>query len=345
MIGLIKMKTRFAVIAALLVMVALMCCPIVGATSPRDYEMKYSDPNAPYNVSDSATTGALYIDVLCGHNLFSKDVVIQRVQPVGTVANQFVGWKLIQKAEVKNYVSDGSNSTIDLDGSGRWDGRIVPGLFLLTLTDGNNGDPEYALVQIPLGDLVQVHFIGHGVSKADEPTATNTLTVIDAKYGLVVEVSGTDAVYKIVHHDAVPGTPAWTEHFGDYSLWYGNYHYVGSNNGDYKKVWQWNHYVYQYVAPKYHVAIQYKPAWDEQVLETPGIPASTTGSYIDVTGIVRGLVANGELHIVADYPNLHYNALFTDPCPGYVKTLTVNYQINGVTGTKTVSETEDLNIG
>ncbi len=65
-------------------MVALVCCPLVGAES----SSKYSDPVANDRATNpSFNTGHLYIDVLCGHNLFSKDVVVQRVDAVGTVAN------------------------------------------------------------------------------------------------------------------------------------------------------------------------------------------------------------------------------------------------------------------
>jgi hypothetical protein len=263
---------------------------------------------------------------------------------VGPVANEFVGWKTLQKAELKNYIADGENSTIKLNGDGKFDDRFVSSLLLLKLTDGNNGDPEYALVKVPIGDSVHVHFVGHAATPASTDTPTNTLTITSATYGMVVTIPEVDPVYHTIHHPAVPAIPAWTEHFGDYAKHGNHYDYVGYKNGDYTQSWQYGHYGYTYVAPVHHPATPATPAWDEQVLVTPGTPATTTGSYIDVTGIVRGLVVNGELHIIADYSNLHYNALFTDPCPGHVKTLTVNYQLNGITGTKTVSETEDLNI-
>jgi PBP1b-binding outer membrane lipoprotein LpoB len=72
-----KSMTKKILVIFAIALIALCC--VASAAPYRDYDMKYSDPNAPYNVSDSATTGALYIDVLCGHNLFSKEVVIQRV--------------------------------------------------------------------------------------------------------------------------------------------------------------------------------------------------------------------------------------------------------------------------
>ncbi len=56
-----------------------------------------------------------------------------------------------------------------MNADGRYDGRLVPGLFLLTLSDGNNGAPEYALVKITVGDMVSVHFIGHAATPASEP--------------------------------------------------------------------------------------------------------------------------------------------------------------------------------
>ena len=48
------------------------------------------------------------------------------------------------------------------------------------------------------------------------------------------------------------------------------------------------------------------------------------------------------LNVVANYPSLHYNALFGDPIVGTVKTLTVYYVANGVAGSATIDETHDL---
>lgn len=331
------------ILVILAIALIALCC-VASAAPYRDYDMKYNDPVANDRATDpSYSSGQLYIDVLCMHNLFSKDVVIQRVI-VDNKSPSFVNGNSVKKEFLARFVSDGANTTIQLAADGKYDTRLSPGTYALTLSDGNNGDPEYALVTICAGSSSRVHFVGHGVTPADA-AQEKSLSIINASYGMIVTVPGTNPVYHTIHHPAVPAILAWTEHFGDYAKHGNHYDYVGYKNGDYTQSWQYGHYGYTYVAPVHHPATPAIPAWDEQVLVTPGTPATTTGSYIDVTGIVRGLVANGELHIIADYPNLHYNALFTDPCPGQVKTLTVNYQLNGVTGTKTVSETEDLNIG
>ena len=451
-------------ILVILAIALIALCSMASAASYRDYDMKYSDPVANDNAVDpSYSSGQLYIDVTCMNNLFSKDIVIQRVA-IDNSSPSFVTGRLVQKDFIDKFSPDGKKDTIQLGADGKYDTRIVPGTFALTLVDGNGGAPEYMLVTIVAGHASRVHFIGHASTPASAEAAAKTLTITKAVYGTIVTIPGTDPVYEIIHHGevnhtihhdagyetvyigevnhtiyhdavyttvhhdavyetihhdavyttvhhdaipAVPATPAWDEHFGDFAKHGNHYDYVGTGNGDYVFVWGgYGGSYYQYIAPVHHAAVPgtpATPAWDEQVLVTadydeevlvsaewdeqvlvtaaynetiidtpaheeqvlvteewdeivvdeaawdetvtiPGTPETTTGSYIDVTGIVQGLVSNGELHIAADYPNLHYNALFTDPCVGYVKTLKVNYQLNGAAGTKTVSETEDLDI-
>ena len=120
----------------------------------------------------------------------------------------------------------------------------------------------------------------------------------------------------------------------------------------------------------HHSAIPAVPAWNEIVVITPAhcgqeidIPqhdeividsaaytetiihgAVTTPAYIDVTSIVQSHVVDGTLSLVADYPNLHYNALFTDPCYGTFKRLAVDYVYDGNPGSIVVQEDQNLNL-
>jgi hypothetical protein len=328
------------ILVILAIALIALCCA-ASAAPYRDYDMKYSNPND--QIGESAVSGTLNVQLLCFHNLISKNVVIQRIDENATKeVSTLEGSRAITKYDAERYTPLGENVTVELSPTGAYDTRLVEGVFLLTLRDGNSGDPEYAVARIHAGYGTQVNFLGHAVTPAS--SEIKDLTVTKATYGMVVTIPGTDPVYRTVHHPAVPTMPAWTEHFGDYTKRGNQYDYVGHKNGDYTRTWQYGHYIYTYVAPVHHPAVPGTPAWDEQVLVTPGTPETTTGSYIDVTGIVQGLVSNGELHIAADYPHLHYNALFGDPCPGHVKTLEVKYVLNGAAGTKTVSETEDLNI-
>ena len=68
------------------------------------------------------------------------------------------------------------------------------------------------------------------------------------------------------------------------------------------------------------------------------------GKTIDVTNKVAQFIEGNTLHIASDYVHQNYNALFTDPDYGVVKTLTVNYVANGISGTTTVDEEHDLNL-
>jgi len=105
-------------------------------------------------LSDSDGKGTLEVSVLCHNNVFSKEVL---VQPGDAVANV--------------------SYSVQLNPSGKYEGRWEPGVYVLWLLDGNGGQSEYATATVYAGYQTKVTFIGHAISnrgKAIEPTATPT---------------------------------------------------------------------------------------------------------------------------------------------------------------------------
>ena len=123
--------------------------------------------------------GTLYLRVLCQHNLFSKDVLIQE---------------------------NGNIYNITLNPSGTYEGRYDPGQYNLTLLDGNGGHPEFKNATVHEGYQTLVIFIGHAVSphKSIQNTSAchwenETLEVYHPEVNHTVSIG---EVNHTVHHPA-----------------------------------------------------------------------------------------------------------------------------------------------
>jgi hypothetical protein len=86
--------------------------------------------------------GTLEVGVLCGHNLFSKEVIIK--------PEWEVGWK--------------NATSFELNPVGLFEDRYLPGDYALWLLDGNGGKSEYANVTVFAGYQTKVRFVGHAVT-------------------------------------------------------------------------------------------------------------------------------------------------------------------------------------
>ena len=361
--------THIMLIGLALVALMLLVCS-VGAVPYRDYDMTYSE-----TTHDADATGYLYIQVLTFESTYSNTVILQRVDPAGAPA---VTNGIVSKDIFNLYAPIGESKTLKLSPTAAYDISLVPGVYRLELTDGNNERPEYAVVQIASGQKTEVHFQGHAVSRWNEKKPViaddSGLVIISALYGAAVTVEdspGTSAVthteYRYIIHPAIPAvaevdsqwvvcvphgkTVVATRTVTDiaaYTDWHGHYHPAVTHN-EYKYM----------ISPAIPAVAEQDSGWvtsvpagktvieTRVVIDTPEVPAvtgSTEDHYTDVTAIVQGLVTNNELHITADYPNLHYNALFGDPCVGTAKTLKVEYALNGVPGSVSVDEMTDISI-
>jgi len=359
--------TTIYLITALLVVAALMICS-VGAVPYRDYEMKYAGIT-----HDADATGYLYIQVLTFESTYSNTVIIQRVDTTGAplVANGIVSYDTF-----KLYAPIGENQTLTLSPTAAYDISLAPGTYSLKLTDGNNERPEYAVVTIASGQKTEIHFQGHAVSRWNEKVTPvgQGLLITRALYGATVTTDGTPAIdevhhteYRYIIRPAIPGVAEVDSQWvicvphgknvvatrividvDAYTDKHGHYHPAVT------------HTEYKYmISPAVPAIAEQDSGWvtsvpagktiidTRVVIDTPAVPAipgSTSDQYTDVTTIVQGFVANNQLHIAADYPNLHYNALFGDPAVGIVKTLSVQYTLNGIPGSVSVDEMTDINI-
>lgn len=109
--------------------------------------------------------GALYIQLMCHHNLISKDFTVQVVKnPKGI---QFTNGKVVPKEFADLFEKVGNATLLELDHTGGWDKRVLPNIYVVTLLDGNGGQPETAVVQVFENYRSDVIFIGHAVSMSN----------------------------------------------------------------------------------------------------------------------------------------------------------------------------------
>jgi hypothetical protein len=142
----IQLTEIVAIIAIVFFLVAFVM--VIGEVAPK-YEP------APVETQDGM--GVLDISVKCGHNLFSKEVDIQRAGG--------------------NWIDD--VMIVQLKPNGQVDLRIAPGVYEVWLIDGNGAHSEYQTVEVMAGYWTPVRFIGHAVSgkpEKEEPIITPTPT-------------------------------------------------------------------------------------------------------------------------------------------------------------------------
>jgi len=112
--------------------------------------------------------GELFIHVLVGHNIFSKEMIIQRINDSNT--RPFANGDKVMSDQFPLFEKVGDNTTIELNAIGQYDGRYSPGTYGIILKDGMAGQPEYAIAQVTHKYSTIVNFMGHGVTFVDKPT-------------------------------------------------------------------------------------------------------------------------------------------------------------------------------
>ena len=187
-----------------IVMIALalcLCFAVAPAAAVWQNGNWFSEEDAPDVVYDSVTDvsskyvpidnsiptdwcGALHIQTLTHHALIGAEFTIQRINPINVT---FVNGARIQKEQAEALETIAPANTFTLDHNGAFDDRYVRGaVFLVTLLDGNGGQPEYAIAEIFEFHRTDVVFVGHGVSgsvSAKDVTRNPVFTIIVAKYG------------------------------------------------------------------------------------------------------------------------------------------------------------------
>ena len=242
--------------------------------------------------------GTLYVQTLTYHALIGAEITIQRVEPTFG----FTNGALIQ-SDVAAKLSNASTSQIlskSLNPRGTYEERLVPGIFLVTLLDGNGGQPEYALGEVFEFYKTDVGFLGHGISggsgNAERATVYN---ILEATYG------ATEC------HDEID-VPAHEEY--RYWMW-GHGHW--SEWSDHEP----HHGYYEHR----HVDATYKTV--------------CTGTTIPVTSNVQEAVGKGYISFLFDNslsPGGIYDLASTtllsaipDPAPGIEKNVYIHYTRDG----------------
>jgi hypothetical protein len=149
---------RFAVLVLLIVCLAVI--PGVMAQAGSFYDNKYEP--VVIDTGQSKITGTLSIGVSCHHNIFSSEIIIQRVVQVGK--EQLTPGVPLTPENLKNLMPVGDNTSLYLQPDGTYSERFVPCDILVTLLDGNAGQPEYQLASIHPGETSYISFIGHAVT-------------------------------------------------------------------------------------------------------------------------------------------------------------------------------------
>lgn len=197
----------------MVLMLTMLIAPVMAATpvpEPKMGEDGWVNP-----------TGALYVSLMCHHNLISKDVLIYRIADDNKIF--FVNGALVSK-ETYDMVPKMTDypKTMKLNEGGQFDVFFSPGSYALKLNDGNGGQPEYALVTLYQGGRTDVVFIGHAVSfdhGKKQCVPDKTFTIVSAKYGALgqscEDVSDNNAHTEYAYW--ITGTPAHTEYrYRDY---------------------------------------------------------------------------------------------------------------------------------
>jgi len=158
------MNGKLKIVIALAIVA--MCITPAMAQVPM-YESKYSDVDimSDQNPID-AVSGILKGNLLCGNNIFSKEIEI-----VNDIAPDKIG-----------IISVNSDGTFEMSG-------LIPGNFTLTLRDGNGGQIERSHVLIVAGQTSypETALLGHASSEYIAPTDDKTEDVcepVNVRYDL-----------------------------------------------------------------------------------------------------------------------------------------------------------------
>ena len=138
----------------------------VNETQP-DFGPVVISKYVPIPTDPMSGTGILEISVLCHHNLFSKEMTMERVDDGNAIP--FTNGGRISKEEFAALTKvSGAPLNIELRHDGTFSDRYAPAVYAIKLLDGNGGQPEYAIVKVEAGFLSKVQFIGHAVSNVKE---------------------------------------------------------------------------------------------------------------------------------------------------------------------------------
>jgi hypothetical protein len=205
------------IIITMMVLALCMCLPVSAVWMNGNWVSEQDAATAVYDPVTGVSSkivptdtsiptdgcGELNIQTLTHNALIGADFTIERVDATN---HTFVNGNRVAKEVADSYTNESDVINRVLDHNGRYNDRVIPGVYRITLLDGNGAQPEYAIVEATEGQKADVVFQGHGVSMGDENTVClPKYTIIDAEYcGTTVP-----AVTHVVHHPAVEGHVAY----------------------------------------------------------------------------------------------------------------------------------------
>lgn len=219
------MNYKTLIMIALALCLCLVVAPVTAVWENGNWVESSNSVNDPVTGVDSKIVptntdiptdymGELNIQTLTHHSLIGSTFTFQRVDATN---HTFVNGDRVAKDIFDSYIATADIHTFELDHTGRYNDRFVPGVYRVNLLDGDGGQPEYAIVEITQDRKADVVFLGHGVSMGDTKAAClPVFTIISAEYcgEAVKEVS--HAEYKYVITPAKPGVDAiyspWSTH-------------------------------------------------------------------------------------------------------------------------------------
>ena len=301
------MKPIHALIA-LVVIVGMLAVPVMATDGSHTYTGKDSewDKSAPWRYATPIVDEIQMLTNTGGRVYFVSDTICN---PVWAKRLMIIPFSESPPIELRLDVSGKAEQRLDI-GNYSYVYETGPG----SGQEPNTWKQESGDFTIREGSAVYIHLKGPGTSCGGNLGCP-----------AYIKTKINSATYGAQECHEVLVTPAWTEHFGAWAYighfpWYV---YVGAGHGDYNRVWinhPWpGHWDFQYVAPVEH------PAVYETVC---------TGDYIDVTGILQNLVDTHHSTFVFDNaqnPGGIFDgegnllAELTDPAPGQVKTVSIDY--------------------
>ena len=272
-------------------------------------------------------------------------------------------------------LATGAVRTLEIRPDGTFEMTGTPGRYLITIADGNGGQPEQAYFNIVAGQVSQIEseLLGHAIPPA-LVESKDKIVILEATYGMTKKVIDRVAV------PAVPGVPAVTHteqqctpdvySIVDHGQFTGYAKEVGSNSP----------HDFTIGGQKYQIvgnaqmhnppcgSVKYLKVCGHcttvTIIDSPAIPAVPAvtelshmeGSYIDVTAQVAQMTSAENPHQSFAFNNAMNPGgivnvaqdtvlvAIADPAYGQVKNVMIKYTLNGAEITLDTMEYETINL-
>ena len=223
-------------------------------------------------------------------------------------------------------LATGAVRTLEILPDGTFEITGTPGRYLITIADGNGGQPEHAYFNIVAGQVSQIEseLLGHAIPPAIGKVV-DKIVIIEATYGMTKKVI--DQAYV----PAVPGVPAVTHQ--DYQA--GHVHAKKVNIFS-------SHHDFMYNGNKYQiVGNQEETAFMVHGYTCAHLAQMTSAENPHQSFAFNNAMNPGGIVNVAQDTVL---VAITDPAVGQVKNVMIKYTLNGVEKTIDTMEYETINL-